>query len=322
MNIAFIGFRHGHIMGLYHAALKHPGVKVVAAVEEDASAAAGLKDKVALTHTRMTDALPLCDAVAVGDYFSKRGSVILAALAAGKHVISDKPICTLTAELDQIEQLAGSKKLVVSALFDLRDCGAFRTARRLIRDGTIGQVHTINFTAQHPLLRATRPSWYFEPGKQGGTLNDIACHATDLIPWMTGRQIDSVVAARAWNARLPEFPHFHDAAQFMLKLDNNGGVLGDVSYLAPDAAGYSAPQYWRVTCHGSSGCIEARYAARELLLATSTDKSFRTIPADDDIPDGRLTSFLNNVAGEEYDLTTADVIRASRMALKIQESAR
>jgi predicted dehydrogenase len=321
MNIAFIGFRHGHIMGLYHAALKHPGVKVVAAVEEDPTAAAALKEKVALTHTRMTDALPLCDAVAVGDYFSKRGSIIIAALQAGKHVISDKPICTASSELAQIEQLAASKKLVVSALFDLRDSGAFRTARRLIREGTIGEVHTVNFTAQHPLLRATRPAWYFEPGKQGGTLNDIACHATDLIPWMTGRQIQSVVAARAWNARLKEFPQFQDAAQFMLKLDNSGGVLGDVSYLAPDACGYSAPQYWRVTCHGSSGVIEAHYGAREILLAISTDKSVRTIPADPDIPDGRLTSFLNNVAGEEYDLTTADVIRASRMALKIQESA-
>ena len=80
MNLAFIGFRHGHIMGLYHAALKHPAVKVVAAVEEDPAAASALKDKVAFTHTRMSDVLPLCDAVAVGDYFSKRGSIIIAAL--------------------------------------------------------------------------------------------------------------------------------------------------------------------------------------------------------------------------------------------------
>ena len=33
----------------------------------------------------------------------------------------------------------------------------------------------------------------------------------------------------------------------MLKLDNKGGVLADVSYLAPDSCGYSVPQYWRFT---------------------------------------------------------------------------
>ena len=35
-----------------------------------------------------------CDAVAVGDYFARRGEIVIAALEAGKHVIADKPICT------------------------------------------------------------------------------------------------------------------------------------------------------------------------------------------------------------------------------------
>jgi len=30
----------------------------------------------------------------------------------------------------------------------------------------------------------TRPAWYFEPGMHGGTLNDIAIHALDFIPWV------------------------------------------------------------------------------------------------------------------------------------------
>ena len=85
-------------------------------------------------------------------------------------------------------------------LLDLRDSGAFITARWLIREGTVGDVHTVHITAQHPLLLDRRPKWYFEPGKQGGTLNDIGIHATDLIPWMTGRALAEIVAARAWNA--------------------------------------------------------------------------------------------------------------------------
>src|SRR6185295_3483326 len=124
-----IGSRHGHIMGLDHAARAHPAVQVVAAEEDHAETIGTLKreGKVALTHTdwrEVLDRVP-CDVIAVGDYFARRGEIIIAALEAGKHVISDKPICTRLDELDEIERLSREKSRIVSALFDLRDSGAF-----------------------------------------------------------------------------------------------------------------------------------------------------------------------------------------------------
>ena len=327
LTLAFVGFRHGHVMGIYSAARSHDAVRVVAAAEDHPESIATLKREatVELTHTdwrEVIDRVP-CDAIAVGDYFARRGELIIAALRAGKHVISDKPICTRRDQLDEIEQLAREKSRVVSAQLDLRDSGAFITARKLIRDGAIGEVLTINFTAQHPLFLDRRPKWYFEPGKQGGTINDIAIHATDLIPWMTGRQLTEIVAARAWNARLPQFPHFQDAAQFMLKLDNGGGVFGDVSYLAPDGIGYNAPQYWRVTCHGTAGVLEMKYGAKSVELVRSTDSSVQSIAAEPDVEAGRLHGFLRELNGDQRDedLTTSDVITATRCALMMQEAA-
>src|SRR5688572_9236134 len=327
MKLTFLGIRHGHVMGLYQSALEHQGVDVVAAVEEDSVTAASLRaaGKVKLTHERIADVLSNvpCDAVAIGDVYARRGAIAIAALEADKHVIADKPLCTRLDELDRIADLPRANDLVVHCLFDRYDAGPYRTMRRLIRSGEIGAVHTANFTAQHPLLLGTRPGWYFEPGAHGGTINDIAIHAIDLIPWLTGRSITGVVATRAWNARLPQFPHFQDAAQVMLKLDNGGGVLGDLSYLAPDGVGYTAPQYWRVTCHGERGVIEARYGSRDVLVATNADKTVRAIPADDDIPHGRLVEFLDEVAGTSRDgaLTTTDVLTATRNALQAQQSA-
>jgi predicted dehydrogenase len=327
MKLAFLGFRHAHVMGLYQSALQHPDVEVVAAVEEDTAAAAALRSagKVKLTHERIDDVLAnvACDAVAIGDVYARRGAITIAAIEAGKHVIADKPVCTRLDELDRIGERSRANGRIVSCLLDLRDGGAYRTMRRLIQVGEIGEIHTITFTAQHPLLLGTRPQWYFEPGSHGGTVNDIAIHAIDLIPWMTGRSFAGVVAARAWNARLPQFPHFQDAAQVMLRLDNGGGVLGDLSYLAPDGVGYTAPQYWRVTCHGANGFVEASYGARAVLLATNSDKTIRTIPADEDVAHGRLIDFLDEVAGRSRDgaLTTADVLSASRTALLAQQAA-
>ncbi len=327
MRLAFIGFRHGHVMGLYKGAVAHAGVDVVAACEEDAHAAETLRANgtVQLTHDRIADVLENvdCDAVAIGDIFARRGEIAIKALNAGKHVIADKPICTRLDELEQIAHLASAKQRSVGCLLDLRDSAVYRTVRRIIREGSIGEVHTVLFTAQHPLLLSTRPAWYFEPGQHGGTINDIAIHATDLIPWMTGRQLVEVTAARAWNARLPQHVHFQDAGQVMLRLDNNGSVFGDVSYLSPDDLGYSAPQYWRIICHGSEGLVEAAYNSKSVSLAGRGDKTLREMPLDPARPDGCLEAFMNEIAGrvEPGALTTADVLRASRQALLAQQAA-
>jgi predicted dehydrogenase len=327
MRLAFIGFRHGHVMGLYRGAMEHPRVEVVAACEEDPQAAAALRagGAVKLTHERMEDVLRDvdCDAIAIGDYFARRGEIAIRALEAGKHVIADKPICTKLDELNEIERLAGAKKKRVGCLLDLRDTAVFRTMRRLICEGSVGEVHTVLFTAQHPLNLAARPAWYFEPGKHGGTINDIAVHAIDLIPWLTGRSLVEVIAARAWNARLPQHPHFQDAAQVMLRLDNNGSAFGDVSYLSPDDLAYSAPQYWRLTCHGGDGVIEAAYNSTSVILAGRGDKAPRTIALDAGAPNGCLEAFMNEIAGkvEPGALTTAGVIRASRHSLLAQQAA-
>ncbi|MEA2708018.1 MAG: hypothetical protein QOF78_619 [Phycisphaerales bacterium] len=319
LRLAFLGFRHGHVMGLYKSAQQHPRVEVVAAIDEDADAARAAQ----VTHGTYEDVLKSAnvDAIAVGEYFGRRGEIIVRALEAGKHVIADKPICTKLSELDRITALATEKRRSVGCLLDLRDHGPCLTMRRLIREGAIGEVHTVNFTAQHPLMLGKRPAWYFEAGKHGGTINDIAIHAIDLIPWLTRRTIAEVVAARAWNARLPQFPHFQDAAQIMLKLDNAGGVLGDLSYLAPEGVGYSVEQYWRITCHGADGVVETNYNAKSVMLASGAE--VKSVPAESNRPTGCLDAFLDEIDGKTADgaLTTADVLDASRRTLLIQQAA-
>ena len=321
LRLAFLGFRHGHINGLFKSAQQHPRVEVVAAMDEDAAAAAAVAG---VTHGRYEDVYSRSDvdAIATGDYFGRRGDIVIRALEANKHVIADKPICTRLDELTRIAELAAAKKRAVGCLLDLRDHGPYVTMRRLIRDaGAIGTVHTVTFTAQHPLMFRKRAAWYFEPGKHGGTINDIGIHAIDAIPWLTGRTIVEATAARAWNARLPQVPHFQDAAQVMLKLDNDGGVLGDLSYLAPDGIGYGGEQYWRITCHGDTGVVETRYNANSVTLSAGSNVT--QVPLDPGRPTGCLDAFLDEIAGVARPgaLTTRDVLDASRRTLLIQQAA-
>jgi len=326
MRLAFAGFRHSHIFSLYRQAKEMDEIEIVAACEEDEAAreAIGSEGRVQITHTDIDTMLSEvdCDAVAVGDYYGKRGSIIIKALLSGRHVISDKPICTSLEELDRIEEICGASGLKVGCMLDMRDMAQFIGVRNLVRQGTIGEVHAINFGGQHPLMFGTRPMWYFEPGKHGGTINDIGVHAFDLIPWITGMRFSVINAARSWNAFARDYPHFKDAGQMMLTMENGCGVLGDVSYFSPDSLGYSLPFYWRMTFFGRRGIIETSCTARNITLALDTETSVRYVELPDPNPAGYLRSFMADVAGDAGSdtLTTRSVLNASRIALTVQKA--
>ena len=326
IKLAFAGFRHPHIMGLYKLASGSGDIEITAACEEDGEARKEASTEgIDITHDDIKTMLSQagCDAVAVGDYYGGRGTMTTEALSRGKHVISDKPLCTTIEELDRIEELSSSRGLKVGCMFDLRDSAPFIGARDLVRQGTIGEVHAISFGGQHPLRLGTRPGWYFEPGKHGGTINDIAIHAIDLIPWITGLEFATVNAARCWNAFALEYPHFKDAAQVMLTMTNGCGVLGDVSYFMPDGAGYSLPMYWRMTFFGRGGIIETSATAEKIMVATAKASSPEELPVPAAAPGGYLKSFMDDIAGSTGDdaLTTESVLRAARVALMAQHAA-
>jgi predicted dehydrogenase len=305
-----------------------PEIEVVAACEDDPLTREQLaaQGDVVLTHSDYGQMLASvdCDAVAIGDYYARRGGLAIRALSHGKHVISDKPLCTDLDELREIERLSAEKRLCVDCMFDMRDQAQLISVRNLIRQGTIGEIHAISFGGQHPLNLGTRAPWYFEPGKHGGTINDIAIHAIDAIPWVTGLRFTTVNAARCWNALAKDIPHFEGAGQMMLTMENGCGVLGDVSYLAPGSSGYGLPFYWRMTFWGERGVIEVDcYNAKDITLALDGEDGVRHEPLADSDPGGYLRSFLHDIQGnlETDELCTAHTLRATRTALTIQHAA-
>ncbi|MCC7265628.1 MAG: Gfo/Idh/MocA family oxidoreductase [Candidatus Latescibacteria bacterium] len=323
LKLAFAGFRHGHIRSLYELAGHSAGIAVVAAAEDDAATRQALAGRVHFTHEACEGMLAEveCDAVAIGDYYARRGSLAIAALKRGRHVISDKPLCTSLAELDQIEALARAGGLKVGCMLTMRDSATTLGLRALVQEGALGPLHAISFGGQHPLMLGSRPSWYFEPGQHGGTLNDIGIHAFDALPWITGLEFITLNAARSWNAFAPRFPHFQDGGQVMLTMEGGCGVLGDVSYFSPDRAGYSLPLYWRLTLWGREGVAETSATAKEIRVAAANDEHLRQLPLPPGREGGYLHDFLADIVGRPVDLDTGAVLKAARLSLRIQQAA-
>ena len=110
MNIAFAGFRHGHIYGLYDKVLSSERVNLAGCFEETENAkneAKSLRD-IDFNYNTYEDILgdENIDIIAIGDYYGKRGRMVIDALKSGKHVICDKPICT---SLDELCEIAWEK---------------------------------------------------------------------------------------------------------------------------------------------------------------------------------------------------------------------
>ena len=326
-RIAFIGFQHPHIWDLVARAGAHPAIEVVACCEEDAATRTKLTGDpwVTITHSdyRVMLAEVPSDAVVVGEWFGKRGRVVIDSLKAGRHVLADKPMCTTLAEHDGIVRLVTEKNLTVGMMLDMRDSGVFMKVREMVRAGEIGAVQAASLGGQHPLLPGVRADWYHEEGKHGGSINDIALHGLDLLPWITGLEFSRVTAARDWAVGVPADSHFKNAGQCMLELSNGAGLMLDVSYVAPSSQGYTLPMYWRLTLWGSKGVLEASLTAKEITLHLEGEKTGRTVPIGAPDPGGYLEAFLSEMRGEAGHgrLTQAEIFRASYVTLRAQEAA-
>jgi predicted dehydrogenase len=324
---AFVGFRHAHIFDVYDRMSAAGDFRIVACCEEDPEARKKLaaEGKIRITHDDFgqmlrTVAFGVC---VIGDYYGKRGSLAVSALKAGRHVLSDKPVCTRMRELDAIASQAARGRLQVGAMLDMRDSGVFRRMREIARSGELGEILTITFNGNHPLLLGKRPSWYFKKEEQGGTINDLGIHAFDFIPWMTGSPFARVDAARSWSTGRAQSPHLRDAALIMGTLESGCGVMGELSYLVPDGIAYAYPDYWRFVVTGTRGVLAGSLNDKTLAIYREGATSAAPVDPAPAAPGGYLSSFLKSLEGRPTpeDLSTADVLDATRVSLQFQEAA-
>jgi predicted dehydrogenase len=123
--------------------------------------------------------------------------VTMAALEAGKHVISDKPLALNAEEARRLRDAAVSAGVAHVVTFNYRGNPLVQQARSMIANGETGGA---SFVHGHYLQDwMTDPnvySWRSDPAKGGASsaLGDIGSHWCDLAEHVSGMKIDSVLA--------------------------------------------------------------------------------------------------------------------------------
>src|SRR5215813_3601165 len=123
-------------------------------------------------------------------------AVISAALAKGKHVVSDKPLAATAAESRKLLEQAKRANVVAAVTFNYRGNPLVQQARHAIANGEIGTPTFLHgYYLQDWLLKDTDYSWRLDPEKSGASsaLGDIGSHWCDLAQHMTGLRITHVL---------------------------------------------------------------------------------------------------------------------------------
>ena len=325
MNIAFAGLRHDHIYMLYNEAKNNPSYNIMGAFEADPKAKKCAEEQrgVVCNYNTYEDVLndSDVDAVVLGGCFADRGGMAIKALLAGKHVIADKPLCTKLSELDEIERLAKETGKKVSAMFTMRFEKTVNALKNLAESGVLGEINAVTFGGQHPLAYGRRPDWYYEDGRHGGVITDIAIHGIDILKYALSLELGSVNGARCWNKYAYEHPNFEDSAQLMITMDNGAGVIGDVSYAIPDGIEFGLPYYWSFYVWGTKGVIHFNLHDNEMQCYISGNPK----PLKVEVPEFKheyLADFYRMVQGEDDVILPMDeVFKSMRDTLTIQKYA-
>jgi predicted dehydrogenase len=120
-----------------------------------------------------------------------------AALAAGKHVVCEKPLGMTAIESRELVEAAKASGLVNAVNFNIRHYPLNQHAHDLVIGGDIGDVRLVTGRYfQDWLLLETDWNWRLQP-ERGGALRavgDIGSHWLDLMTFVTGQPVVSVMA--------------------------------------------------------------------------------------------------------------------------------
>jgi predicted dehydrogenase len=191
----------GFIGTVHIEALRRIGVHVVGLLEASPALGATRAEQLGIPTAYATlDELLRDDGVRVVHVTSPNNlhyAQAKAILAAGRHIVCEKPLALTSAESADLVRLAQASGLVHAVNFNIRFYPINQHVADFVRDGGVGDVRLVTgHYFQDWLLYDTDWNWRLEP-EHGGALRavaDIGSHWLDLTTFLIGRRVESVLA--------------------------------------------------------------------------------------------------------------------------------
>lgn len=168
---------------------------------------------------------------------------ITKAVAAGKHIICEKPLSATREEAERISRAVEASGTTFGMIFNYRFIPAIMQAKQMIDAGKLGEIYSFRAEYYHTgYQNPERPlSWRMEMYKSGGgAMVDLGVHVIDLVHYLFGGvaavqgMTETYISERpvAKGAAEKGPVTVDDAAWFNLRLDNGAKGTLEVSRFA------------------------------------------------------------------------------------------
>lgn len=134
-------------------------------------------------------AQPAIHCVYVCNHPRHHAQTVLAALAAGKHVLCEPPLALSVEEAEKVAHTALDRGRILAINYKRRGDPAIRTLRELLADHTIGDLlgGRMSYTG---VLPTARQSWRLR-NQGGGVLLDRTAHTVDLLRFLLRDEVEN-----------------------------------------------------------------------------------------------------------------------------------
>ncbi|MEE1651180.1 Gfo/Idh/MocA family oxidoreductase [Brachybacterium sp. J144] len=287
IGYAFMGRAHSQAWRTVEAAFEVPPIARRVIVGRDEQAVAEAADRLGweehATDWREVIGREDVDIVDVCTPGFLHAEIAIAALEAGKHVLSEKPLANDTAEAEAMvaaAEAAQARGQVAALGHTYRRVAALRLAREYVERGRLGTILQVRAAyLQDWLVDPASPmSWRLRRETAGsGALGDIGSHAIDQVQYLTGQRVTAVRGRLA--TLVPERPGpdgpepvtVDDAAWATLEL--SGGAIASIE---ASRMATGAKNQLTVEVYGTEGAL--RFDLENLNELWFLD---RTLPAEE-----------------------------------------
>src|SRR5215208_950629 len=241
----------------------------------------------------------------------------LAAIAAGKHVLCEKPLALTLDGARRMVAAAAAAGVVLGTNHHLRNAATLRKMRELLQSGAIGRplaarvFHAVFLPAHLQGWRIDRP----EAG--GGVILDITVHDADTLRFVLGDEVTQVTAMTA-NQGMGQ-AGLEDAVMGVMRFGEGTIAQFHDAFTAPHA-------YTGFEVHGTEGSLYGRDVMTQRPIGTVTVRREGTdtgVPVDhENLYEQSVRCFNAAIRGEgEPAATGTDGIRSLAVALAVREAA-
>jgi predicted dehydrogenase len=286
----------------FHPAPAYPVRKTIVDVSDSVAADAairfGFEKSSGDWHSVIND--PEIDIIDIATPNHLHAEIAIAAAAAGKHIISEKPLARSGAEAKTMYDAVKNAGIVHMVAFNYRRTPAVALAKKYIEEGAIGEI--LNFRGTYLQDWSADPdgplSWRFQKAIAGsGSLGDIGTHVVDMARYLCGEITQVNTQLKTWITSRPVQSGnvdklgtgAKDSSAPRAEVDVDDEVLsllefenGAIGSLEATRNAHGRNNFLTFEIHGSLGSIYFNYERRdELQVAFAKDqgdrKGFRTV---------------------------------------------